>query len=50
MPDLAADGTVNGTESLRASCLHVISNANAKVLDCLLACDEADVGKGSNSG
>ena len=27
-----------------------ISNTNAKVLDCLLACDEADVRKGSNSG
>ena len=38
---------INACEFLMRGCLHVVAQENPKMLDGLLACDEADAGKGS---
>ncbi len=48
VPNLGADGMINACELLMRGCLHVVSQENPKMLDGLLACDEADAGEGSH--
>ncbi len=48
VPDLGADGMINAYELLIRGCLHVVTHENPKMLDGVLACDEADAGEGSH--
>ena len=50
MPGLCPDGLTDVCKGLDASCWHVIPEADPQVLDCLLACDEADTGQGVDGG
>ena len=45
---LCLDCLMDACESLMTSCRHVIPKANTQVLDCLLACDEADARQGAD--